>query len=97
MDIDSLAILHEENAISDEEFLLLSDLKSANLYLPHNKCERFILDDMENDECKANFRFEKEDIWHLADALFLPRNGFSCSNGTHCGAIVFACICSANE
>ena len=54
MDIDSLAILHEENAISDEEFLLLSDLKSGNLYLPHNKYERFILDDMENDECKAN-------------------------------------------
>ena len=91
MDIDSLAILHEEYAISDEEFLLLPDLKSGNLYLPHNKYERFILDDMENDECKANFRFE-EDIWHLADALFLPRNGFSCSNGTHSGAIEALCI-----
>ena len=71
MDIDSLAILHEENAISDEEFLLLSDLKSVNLYLPHNKSERFVLDDMENNECKANFRFEKEDILAFGGCIIL--------------------------
>ena len=73
MDNDSLAILQDENVINDEEFVLLYDLESSgNLYLPHNKYERFVLDDLENDECIANFRFEKEDLWHLADALSLP-------------------------
>ena len=95
MDNDSLAILHGENVINDEEFVLLYDLESSgNLYLPHNKYERFVLDDLENDECIANFRFEKEDLWHLADALSLPRDGFSCSNGTRSGALEALCIFS---
>ena len=93
MDNDSLAILHDENVINDEEFVLLYDLESSgNLYLPHNKYERFVLDDLENDECIPNFRFEKEDLWHLADALSLPRDGFSCSNGTRSGALEALCI-----
>ena len=66
MNIDTLAILHDENVINDEEFVLLH--------------ERFDLDDLENDECIANFRFGKEDLWHLADVLALPRDGFTCPN-----------------
>ena len=50
------------------------------------------MDDLENDECIANFRFEREDLWHLADALSLPRDGFSCSNGTRSGALEALCI-----
>ena len=93
MDLNTLAILHDEKVINDEEFVLLHDLNSSgNLNLPYNKYERFNLEDLENDECIANFRFEKEDLWQLADALALPREGFTCSNGTRSGAIEALCI-----
>ena len=41
-----------------------------------------ILEKYRNDECLANFRFYKNDLYDLVDALNLPRNGFVCSNGT---------------
>ena len=56
---------------------------SKNLEIPHWRYEKFDLEKYGNDECLANFRFYKNDLYDLADALNLPRNGFVCSNGTY--------------
>ena len=48
----------------------LSELyASKNLDLPYQSCGRFNLDELEEDECIAEFRFRKTDIPDLAAAL----------------------------
>ena len=39
---------------------------------PHWNYKRFDLDEKTNDECKAEFRFYREDIYKLAEELQLP-------------------------
>ena len=58
-----LLICHQDDLISDEEFLLLWDANTSdNLDFPHELYPQFSLDDMETGECKAKFTFEKNDI-----------------------------------
>ena len=65
-----LLLAHYEGLINDEEFMLLYDVNSSkNLSLPFWKYDRFSLDNMENDECISEFRFEKEDLFLLHDVL----------------------------
>ena len=74
---------------------LEAQLKNGVAYKKNNvytKYDRFNLDNLENDECIANFRFEKEDLWQVADALALPRDGFTSLNGTRSGAIEALCV-----
>jgi len=62
--------------ISEREFLILyEEYQSANL------C--FRLDDLDDSECKADFRADKDDIPGLATALQIARF-FRCSQGTVC-------------
>jgi hypothetical protein len=68
-----LLIAFDDKTISEEEFLLLYDVNSSkNLDLPYEQYSRFKLDDMEDDECLAEFRVKKQDLPLLADALRLP-------------------------
>ena len=84
---DLLLLANEENQVNDEEFLLLFDLNgSRNLVFPYWKYNRFNLDELENDECKAKFRFEKEDIYTLRDVLQLPAR-IICCNGTNVSSL----------
>ena len=69
-----LLLAHYEGLIVmllyDEEVMLLYDVNSSkNLSLPFWKYDRFSLDNMENDECISEFRFEKEDLFLLHDVL----------------------------
>ena len=49
--------------INDTEFLLLYDNNScSNLHLPYWKYDRFSLEEMNDVERKAEFRFLREDI-----------------------------------
>ena len=77
-----IAILeaYTNNTINDEEFLLLYDLnRSTNLEIPYWNYDEFDLDNMSNDECKAEFRFLKNDIYTLYDVINLPEQ-IKCSN-----------------
>ena len=66
-------IAHESGSISDEELLLLlGQVDSRNPDFSYDLYERFDLDNMEEAECKAEFRFNKNDIPILADVLGLP-------------------------
>ena len=54
---DFIVLSYEQGLISDEEFLVLYDsYKPKNLDLPYNMYESFDLDEMEDDECVAEFR-----------------------------------------
>ena len=53
--------------------------------------EKFDLDSMEEDECKTEFRFQKNDIYRLVEVLQLPAQ-FTCYNGTVYDSIEAMCI-----
>ena len=79
------------NLINDDEFLLLYDLnKSNNLEIPYWNYE-FHLDSMEDDECLSEFRFLKNDIYVLFDALEIAEE-IKCENGFKVDGIEGLCI-----
>ena len=64
---------NDAGLIDDEELLLLADRNvRRNPYFPYWHYARFDLEQMDDDECKAEFRFRKEDVFTLLDALHLP-------------------------
>jgi len=65
-----LVLYYDANLISDEDFLLLNALSpSKNPNFPYEEYGRFNLDNMREAECKAAFRFDKDDLPVLAEAL----------------------------
>ena len=52
-----------------------------NTEFPYEEYENFDLEEMDNSECKAEFRFWKEDITMLAEGLGIPET-FTCSQGS---------------
>jgi len=72
---------YADGLIDDEEYVLLYDInKSKNLDLPYWEYDRFDLDKLCDDECKAEFRFKKNEIYNLYEVLRFP-NKIRCSNG----------------
>lgn len=70
---DLLLLSHNENTISDEEFVLLYDcFQSKNPDFSYESYDKFDLDDMGQADCKAEFRIEKADLPRLADVLQIP-------------------------
>ena len=89
---DAVSESYYNAQLNDEEFLLLTDLnRSRNPEFPYNKDEVFHLESMNESECKAEFRFEKEDIVPLLDVLALP-DKFVCNQGSKCSALEGLCI-----
>ena len=55
---EALLFAHAEDIIDDEELILLFDInKSQNPDFPYWKYNKFDLDSLCDDECKASFRF----------------------------------------
>ena len=84
---DFIVLTYEQGLISDEEFLVLYDsCKPKNLDLPYNMYESFHLDEMEDDECVAEFRVRKREIPLLGEVLQIPEvvicNQRSIADGT---------------
>ena len=76
---DIIFLSYDQGFVSDEEFLLLYDLyKPQNLDLPYDLYPTFDLEEMEDDECVAEFRIHKRDIPLLAEALQIPES-ISCN------------------
>jgi len=66
--MEQLMFAHDEGSIDDEEFLLLYDLnKSKDPDFPYWLYDQFDLDKLSDDECKARFRFFKNDIFDLVE------------------------------
>ena len=78
--------------LEEEEFLLVEENKRPAPKFPNWKFPRFSLNDISENECLAEFRFEKQDnIRCLARALRLPQK-FVCSNGTVANDIEALCL-----
>ena len=59
--------------IDEEKFLMFYDInKTQNLDVPYCKYKTFDLDHLENDECVAEFRFQKDDTYDLPGVLQIP-------------------------
>ena len=63
--------------IDDDEFVLLYEGNfSKNPEFPYEEYEMFYLYAMDDMECKVEFRFRKNEIPRLAEALDIPENFF---------------------
>ena len=67
-----IAYAYRNKFINEQEFALLYDAhKSKNPEFPYWNCERFDLDEKIEEECTAEFRFYREDIYGLVDQVQL--------------------------
>ena len=70
---DMALISHSQEIITDEELIfLLEENTSRNPEFSYDVYGYFDLEEMEEPECKSEFRIQKHDIPVLADALGLP-------------------------
>ena len=70
---NALLISHSSNLINDEEFLMLHNLNSSkNPDFPYWNYQKFDLENSSDEECKAEFRFYKNDIYFLKEPLPIP-------------------------
>ena len=62
-----------DEIISENEFVLLYDhYQSKNPDFNYENNSRFDFDDLEEAECRANFRVEKRHLHDLVDAFQIP-------------------------
>ena len=89
---DLLFALHNDGVVNDEELLLLQDEnRPRNPQFPYWNYERFDLDQLEDDECKAEFRFWRDDIYTLLDIFNFPEE-LRCYNGTVFDSVEALCV-----
>ena len=87
-----IRLCYEMNYISDDEFFLLhTSYKSQNIELLYDSFSEFDLDSFEEDECLAQFRFQKIHIPVLAEALQIPPT-VRCSQGGVCDGEEALCV-----
>ena len=87
-----IAYAYRNSFINEREFVLLYDLhKSKNPEYPYWNYERFDLDEKTNDECKAEFRFYRNDIYKLAEQLQLP-DEITTDNGLVVASVPALCM-----
>ena len=89
---DHLLYAHSESLIDDEEFILLFDLHTAKSPdSPYWNYIEFDLDKLSDDECITEFRFLKNHIYTLVDAMKLS-DRIKCCNGLTVERVEAFCI-----
>ena len=70
---------HNVDIIYDQEMALLKNVNRPhqNLTVPYWQYEKVDLNQMTNNECKSEFRFEKRDMFNLKDVLHFPEEIFT--------------------
>ena len=93
---DQLLFMLDESLINEEEWLWLRrgnrNQRNLHLELPYWRYERFSLEEMTEEECEVELRFQKNDIYHLAHALNFP-DVFRCYNGLVVDSVEALCVC----
>ena len=92
----ALLYARQQRLINDEEFLLLYNLlynlnTSASLDFPYWTYDNFDLDSLSDEECKAEFRFYRNDTYQMLDVLQLP-DEIICYNRFHVDGFEALCI-----
>ena len=68
-----LAVARDLEIIEDEEFAVLEwENRPRNLNIPYWQYDKFDFEQMNEDECKAEFRFKKADIFDLQEIFHFP-------------------------
>ena len=81
---NSLIISYDDGFTDDEDFVLLYDLYSSkDLEFPFDVYAPFDLDELNEAECVAEFRFRKRDVRALAEVLRVP-DTITCEQGSVC-------------
>ena len=89
---ECIAYAYRKGFISDRQFVLQYDAStSKNQDFRYCKYDRFDLDELGNDQCKAEFQFYKNDIFKLVEYLQLP-DEIVTYNGLVVGSIPALCI-----
>ncbi|XP_014674819.1 PREDICTED: uncharacterized protein LOC106814941 isoform X3 [Priapulus caudatus] len=89
---ECLLLSHCLDIIDEHEFALLYDVnKPTNCDFRYYDYETFDLDDFNDNECNSYFRFQKNDLVRLKNALQVP-DRVRCSNGTRMDGIEALCI-----
>ena len=87
-----LCYCYAENMLEDEEFLMLYDVNQPkNPTYPYWTYQSFDLEELFDDDCKTEFRFLKNDIYQLVEALRIPEE-IRCSNRQSFNAVEALCI-----
>ena len=82
-----LLINHNDGFIDDDEFVILYDLFALkNLDFPYDSYAQFHLEELEESESFAEFRFGKQDIWILKEVLQIP-DMVTCSQRSVCDGL----------
>lgn len=88
----ALLLSHDASYLNEEEFILLYDInKSQNPDFPYWRYPSFNLDRLNEDECIANFRFKKNDIYLLKDLFGIPEDVI-CYNRSNIDGLEALCI-----
>ena len=86
------AFLYSEDLVDEEEFMFLAkDCEEKAPVFPHWKYPRFTLEEMNEDECISEFRFEKPTLLQIAQVLKIPEKIF-CENWTIAGQMEGLCM-----
>ena len=89
---NSLMISYDDGFIDDEEFILLYDLYSSkDLDFPYDVYSPFDLDELDEAECMAEFRFRKRDVRALEEVIRVP-DTITCEQGSVCIGIEGLCM-----
>ncbi|XP_068734110.1 uncharacterized protein [Montipora capricornis] len=92
-DVRNLLLLsHDDGTINDEEFLVLNDLYvSKNADFPYDSYTPFDLEELDESECLAEFRFRKRDIPRLYNVLQIP-DTLTCNQRSVCDGVEGLCM-----
>ena len=89
---EMLLIAYDSKLISDEEFLVLwESYQFKNPEFPYSSYARFDLQNIDEAECLAELRVQKQDIPVLANVLQLPMN-IHCPQRIICDRIEGLCM-----
>ena len=89
---ETLPFMYGLDLIDELEFCILYDAAGKrNHVFPYKHYVRLNLENISNDERKAEFRFDLEDLPILAQAMWTPEK-FTCDNGTTATGMEGLCI-----
>ena len=87
-----LLISHNDGFINDDEFVVLYDLyTSKNPDFPYDSYAPFDLEELDESESLAEFRFRKRDVQILKEVLQIPET-ITCSQRSVCDGLEGLCM-----
>ena len=89
---DALLLSHTDGFLDVNDCMLLYEIfKPKNSNMCYRKYDKFCIDKFSDDEWKNNFRFYRNDIYHLHEVMQLPLE-VTCNNGVQVDGIEALCI-----